>query len=109
MATLAAYIHVKKEQGILRVKGIRQNKKDEEGFLFCNADQDLSKHPHVASLVKGQNIQNYRNVQISGLALASYYNSTTDKFVFNGVNLIEDDEKSLVLSEEGELTKINDF
>lgn len=59
MATTSAFIHVKKEQNILRVKGIRRNKRDEQGFLFREEDQDLSKHPYIATILKGQNITNY--------------------------------------------------
>ena len=48
----------------------------------------------------------YRNVQIFGPALATYYDSENNKLIFNGLALIEDKKKSIVLSEKGKLAVI---
>ena len=95
------YIHVIKENNVTFVQGLRRETKDKETFLFKENDQHLDKHPAVESQLRGQNVTNYRNVKITGQALATYYDAATDKFVFNGEVLKEDTERSICFDDEG--------
>lgn len=97
----AVYIHVKKENGVLKVKGLKHHFKDNSGFLFREEDQDLAKHPAIAIELKGKDVANYRNVKITGTGLSSYYDAKNEKFVFKNVELKKDEENSLVFTEEG--------
>lgn len=95
------YIHVKKEDGVLKVKGVKHHFRDDGGYLFRDADQDLSKHPLVSAELKGKEVTNYRNIKITGTSLATYYDSKTEKFIFNGTELTKDEQNSLTFTEEG--------
>ena len=95
------YVHVEKISGLLRVQGLRKDKKDKQTFLFKEEDHDLSKHPAVEKELRGQSVDKYRNVKIAGPALAQYYDALLDEFIFNGQKLKEDLEKSIHFDEEG--------
>lgn len=97
----AVYIHVKRESGVLKVKGLKHHFRDDTAFLFRDEDQDIAKHPFVSTELKGKEVSNYRNVKVSGTSLSSYYDSKNEKFIFNGVELTKDEQDSLTFNEEG--------
>lgn len=99
------FIHVEKVSGTLRVQGLRKEK-DKQTFLFKQEDQDLFKHPFVEKEIRGQAIEKYRNVKITGAALNQYFDLMTDKFIFNGNVLEEDLDKSVSFDEEGKQLKL---
>ena len=97
------YLHVVKENNVLLVQGLRREPKDKQTFLFDEEDQELSKHPVVESLLRGQTVSNYRNVKICS-TLSTYYDAKQDQFIFNGKVLKEDTERSLCFDDEGIIT-----
>lgn len=95
------YINVRKEDNILKVKGLKVHFKDNGGYIFREEDQDLSKHPLVAAELRSKSIKDYRNVKITGASLTTYFDPKTEKFVFKGVELQKDQKDSLLFTKEG--------
>ena len=103
----SVYIHVKKEDNVLKVKGLKVHFKDNGGYVFRVEDQDLSKHPLVAADLRSKTIKDYRHVKITGTGLSTYFEPKTVKFVFNGFELKKDTEDFLIFTEEGICLIIN--
>ena len=95
------YVHVKKENGVLKVKRLKKHFSEQTNFLFREEDQEISKHPMIANCLKGKDVADYRNVKVSGTSLSTYYDYKTEKFVFNGVELNKDEHESFTFSKEG--------
>ena len=100
---LAVYVHVKKENGQLRVIGVQKNTKEDHLWLFDEHDRDISKHSFVAGELKNQSVTNYRNVKVCGASLSMYFDEIKNSFVFNGKTLTEDKEKSFNVGDDGKL------
>lgn len=97
----SVYIHVRNENNILKVKGLKFHFKDNSGYLFRPEDQDLSKHPRFIQALRSKTVEDYRNVKITSKDLPSYFDAKTEKFIFNGVELKKDLEDSLIFTKEG--------
>lgn len=69
--------------------------------MFRDEDQDLAKHPLVIADLRSKSIKDYRNVKITGAGLTTYFDTKTEKFLFNGVELQKDKEDLLVFTPEG--------
>ena len=95
------YLHVKKVDGVLKVKGLKVHFKDNGGYVFPEEDQDLVKHPLVVADLRSKTVKDYRNVKITGVGLSTYFEPKTEKFMFKGVELQKDREDSLIFTPEG--------
>ena len=72
----AVYVYMKKEDGQLRVIGVRKNTKNDHLWLFDEQDRDISKHLFVAGELKNQSVTNYRNLKVCGGNLFMYFDKS---------------------------------
>ena len=100
------YVYVVKEDGVLRVKGVRREKQG-KAYLFDENDQDLAKHLALANEIKNATIKNFKNVKLQGQALLNYFDTKLSKFIFNGKTLDEDKEQSMRDDDIGNITESN--